>query len=277
MTLAVGTRLGEYEVLEPLGAGGIGEVWLARDTHLGRKVALKFLPLELTTDRNRVLRFEQEARAASMLSHPNVCHIYALGHTDKGQHYIAMELVEGQTRARLRDGSLPVTEAVDIATQVARAVAAAHGVGIVHRDLKPENLMIRPDGVVKVLDFGLAKLSVMTSGGSDDPTQTAQHTEPGTVLGTVAYMSPEQARGQPVDLRTDVWSLGVILFELVAGRPLFAGQSRTDILVAILGQEPAAVSRTDTMYQAVFSTLSAKHSARSRHALSDNVRSIRRS
>ena len=247
MSLGPGSRLDAYEIVSPLGAGGMGEVWLARDTTLGRKVALKFLPVELTRDARRVARFQQEARAASALSHPNVCHIYALGQTSDGQHYIAMELVEGQTlRSRLHTGRVSIADAIRIATQIAAALSAAHAAGVVHRDVKPENVMLRPDGFVKVLDFGLAKLALtgpeMAAGQS---IQTMLRTDAGTVVGTVAYMSPEQARGQDVDLRTDVWSLGVVLYEMVAGRSPFAAQSSSDVLVSILDREPAPLARFD--------------------------------
>jgi len=247
MPIGPGSRLDTYEIVGPLGAGGMGEVWLAPDTSLGRKVALKLLPPELTRDTRRVARFQQEARAASALSHPNVCHIYALGQTSDGQHYIAMELVEGQTlRSRLHTERVSIKEAIRIATHIAAALSAAHAAGVVHRDVKPENVMLRPDGFVKVLDFGLAKLALsgpeMAAGQS---IQTMLRTDAGTVVGTVAYMSPEQARGQDVDLRTDVWSLGVVLYEMVAGRSPFAAQSSSDVLVAILDREPAPLARFD--------------------------------
>ena len=245
MAAGPGDHIGEFDLLELLGIGGMGEVWLARDSRLGRKVAVKLLPASLTDDPVRVSRFEQEARAASALSHPNVCHIYTLGKTEEGQRYIAMELVEGQTlRARLLAGPVPTAEALRLGTQLAAALTAAHACGIVHRDLKPENVMIRADGLVKVLDFGLAKLALAGGDASgDDATRTVQYTDPGTVVGTVAYMSPEQSRGLSVDIRTDVWSVGVILYELVAGRRPFEGESRTDVLAAILEHEPAALAR----------------------------------
>ena len=211
MPLLAGTRLGPYEILALIGAGGMGEVWLATELRLGRKVALKLLPADLTRDPVRIKRFEQEARAASALNHPNVCTIHALDHTSEGQHYIAMEYVEGETlRQRLSTSCLSLREALDIAIQVAAALSAAHAAGIVHRDIKPENVMLRPDGVVKVLDFGLAKLAAVGSPGADT-TQLGVNTDAGTVVGTATYMSPEQARVQQVDARTDIWSLGVML------------------------------------------------------------------
>ena len=243
MPIQAGTRLGPYEVLSPIGAGGMGVVWLATELRLGRKVALKLLPADLTRDPVRIQRFEQEARAASALNHPNVCTIHALGETDDAQHYIAMEYVEGDTlRQRLARSRLSLREALDIAIQVAAAVSVAHGAGIVHRDIKPENVMLRPDGVVKVLDFGLAKLAGAVPGGADT-TQLGVNTEAGTVVGTAAYMSPEQARGQPVDGRTDIWSLGVMLYEMIAGRSPFAGPSGTDVLAAILDRDPDPLAR----------------------------------
>jgi serine/threonine protein kinase len=214
--LVHGQRVGRYAVREKLGAGGMGEVYLAEDTRLGRRVALKLLPSELGRDAERRARFEQEARAASALNHPNVCAIYEVGESEDGRHFIAMEYVEGQSlRARLEDSGPELTEALEIAVQVAGALAAAHEVGVVHRDIKPENLMLRPDGYVKVLDFGLAKLAERPTTDSA-PTRAVIKTEPGVVMGTVSYMSPEQARGLAVDARTDLWSLGVVLYEMVA-------------------------------------------------------------
>src|SRR5215218_8295095 len=243
MAVGPGSRLSDYEIVRPLGSGGMGEVWLATELRLGRKVALKLLPADLTLDPTRVQRFEQEAGAASALSHPNVCHIYALGETPHGQQYIAMELVEGVTlRLRLASGGRQrVPEALDVTIQIAAALTAAHAAGIVHRDVKPENVIVRPDGIVKVLDFGLAKLTVAGSTRADD-TRTLLVTQAGTVLGTVAYMSPEQARGQEVDGRTDVWSLGVVLYEMVAGQLPFAGRSPSDVLAAILEHDPAPLA-----------------------------------
>src|SRR5918994_5367813 len=212
MSLVPGTRLDNYEIVRALGAGGMGEVWLAKDLRLERHVALKLLPLDLTSDPTRVKRFEQEARAASALNHPNVCTIHALGVADDGRHYIAMEYVEGQTlRERLTRGALKRKEMLDIAIQIASALTAAHAAGVVHRDLKPENVVLRPDGFVKVLDFGLAKLVAVESDPTI-PTRTVLHTDLGTAVGTVSYMSPEQARGERVDARTDVWALGVVLY-----------------------------------------------------------------
>jgi serine/threonine protein kinase/Tol biopolymer transport system component len=245
---APGDRLDGYELLRLLGAGGMGEVWLARDVGLGRKVALKLLPQDFTHDERRVARFEQEARAASALSHPNICHVYALGQSAAGQRYIAMELVEGETlRDRLQAGHLLLPDALKIASQIAGAVSAAHAAGIIHRDLKPENVISRPDGFVKVLDFGLAKLSELADGSAprDEATHTVLRTDAGTVVGTVAYMSPEQARGHATDSRTDIWSLGVLLYEMVSGHRPFTGQSSSDVLAAILEHEAESLTRFD--------------------------------
>jgi eukaryotic-like serine/threonine-protein kinase len=244
MPLAPGSRLGDYTISRALGAGGMGEVWLAAEPRLARKVALKILPVDLTRDPTRVQRFEQEARAASALNHPNVCTIHALGETPDGQHYIAMEYVEGETlRHRLSTSRLTIKESLDITTQITAALSAAHAAGIIHRDIKPENVIIRPDGFVKVLDFGLAKLAPAGPEFAGADTSTVLKTEAGVVVGTAAYMSPEQARGQEVDARTDIWSLGVMLYEMVAGRSPFAGPSGTDVLAAIVDREPAPLAR----------------------------------
>ena len=245
MPLSPGYRLDAYEIVRPLGSGGMGEVWLATEMRLGRKVALKVLPEDLTRDPLRVQRFEQEARAASALSHPNVCTILALGETSEGEHYIAMEYVEGEMlRKRISTSRLSIREALDIAIQVAAALTAAHAAGITHRDIKPENVMLRPDGFVKVLDFGLAKLALAgPERAGTETTRMLLKTDAGVVVGTAAYMSPEQARGQEVDARTDIWSLGVLLYEMVAGRGPFAGPSGSDVLAAILQNEPPPVAR----------------------------------
>ncbi len=222
----------------------MGEVWLATEVRLGRKVALKLLPADLTQDPARVSRFEQEARAASALNHPNVCTILALGQTADGQHYIAMEYVEGETlRKRLASAHLTIRDSLDIAIQIASALTTAHAIGIVHRDIKPENVMLRLDGFVKVLDFGLAKLVSASDTLEAQSTRTAFRTDPGHVVGTIAYMSPEQARGQQVDPRTDIWSLGVMLYEMLAGQSPFAGPSGSDVVAAILEREPAPLAR----------------------------------
>jgi serine/threonine protein kinase len=246
MGINAGARLGRYEILSPLGAGGMGEVYLAKDTRLERTVALKILPAKVATDESRMRRFTQEARAASALSHPNVAHIYEI-EEDAGVHFIAMEYIEGRTlRQHLKDSPLlGPREALEIAMQVAAALAAAHAAGIVHRDIKPENIMLRPDGYVKVLDFGLAKLTERQTADTDTeaPTKALVNTDPGAVLGTASYMSPEQARGCDVDARTDIWSLGVVLYEMVAGRAPFEGMTSSDMIASILSKEPPPLAR----------------------------------
>src|SRR6266700_1623674 len=216
MTLSSGTRLGVYEVIAPLGAGGMGEVWKARDTRLGRDVAVKVLPADVSSDPSRLKRFEKEARSASALNHPNIVTIYEIGSSDSIS-YIAMERVEGKTlRELLFGGALPIKKLLPIAAQIADGLAKAHEAGIVHRDLKPENVMVTKDGLVKILDFGLAKL---TQAGEEAATESqlptmTRATEPGTILGTVGYMSPEQASGRVLDSRSDQFSFGSILYEM---------------------------------------------------------------
>jgi tRNA A-37 threonylcarbamoyl transferase component Bud32 len=250
MPLAVGTRLGPYEILAALGAGGMGEVYRARDPRLGREVALKVLPSEVTGNEDRLLRFEQEARAAGGLNHPNIVAIYDVGHQD-GVAYVVAELVEGGTlRQRLAEGPLPLRRALELSAQVAHGLAAAHARGIVHRDLKPENIALTGDGRAKVLDFGLAKLGAPLPSGATEslnerPTaELAPHSDPGRVVGTVGYMSPEQVRGQAVDHRSDIFSLGAILYEMLSGRRAFRGDSAADTITAVLKDEPADLSAT---------------------------------
>ena len=233
MPLASGTRIAHYEVTTLLGAGGMGEVYRAKDTRLGREVAIKVLPAALSADSVYMVRFEREAQMLAALNHPNIASIYGLE-----KDAIVMELVEGQTlEARIRQGQLPYFEVITIAKQIAEALEAAHEKGIVHRDLKPGNVKITPEGVVKVLDFGLAKTAEEASRGrSEMPTIRA--TQEGAILGTPAYMSPEQARGQRVDHRTDIWAFGVVLFEMVTGRTPFQGDSLQDMLASVLKSDP---------------------------------------
>jgi len=243
MTLPAGTALGPYQILAPLGAGGMGEVYRARDSRLGRDVAVKVIHAELAREPERIKRFEQEARAAGALNHPNVCAILDIG-SQEGSPFVVMELLEGETlRERLNVGPIPVCKSIDYASQVAHGLAAAHEKGIVHRDLKPENLFLTKDGRVKVLDFGLAKLTrpeVLAPAG-EKPISIAA-TETGAILGTVGYMAPEQVRGQNADARSDLFALGAIVYELLAGKRAFHGASYVETLHAILNEEPAPLS-----------------------------------
>ena len=236
MTLAPGSRLGPYEVVSQLGQGGMGVVYQARDPRLDRHVAIKLLPPDLTRDETAKQRFLQEAKAASALDHPNICTIFEINETDDGQLYLVMAHYDGETlKDRIARGPLTLNDAIDISAQVGEGLAKAHAAGIVHRDIKPANLMVTADGTVKVLDFGLAKLA-----GAEGMTQT------GTTLGTVAYMSPEQLRGEEVDHRTDIWSLGVVLFEMVAGARPFKGERLEAVLGNILQSQPTSLVRSRT-------------------------------
>ncbi len=239
--LTPGESIRHYTVMRAIGTGGMGEVYLAEDTRLGRNVAIKLLRRSVTTETDRILRFEREARAASALNHPNLCTIYEVGEMEDGRPYIVMEYIEGMTlRQRIGQGRLALSEVLDIAAQVGSALSAAHQAGIVHRDIKPENITLRPDGIVKVLDFGLAKLTEQRrDADSTMPTQLRAHTETGMVMGTARYMSPEQARGYPVDAGTDIWSLGIVIYEMTAGYVPFDGATNTDVIVAVLEREPA--------------------------------------
>jgi eukaryotic-like serine/threonine-protein kinase len=256
MTLAAGTRVRRYEVTAPLGAGGMGEVYLARDVELDRTVALKILPNDGGEhDSERVRRFVQEAKAAIALSHPNVAHIYDAG-DENGVRFMAMEYVEGETlRARMQRERLSLEEALGIAQQIASALSSAHAAGIVHRDIKPENVMLRPDGYVKVLDFGLAKLTVAkTSAGTE-----VLHTAPGVIMGTMQYMSPEQLRGAEAQPQCDVFSLGVVLYEMVSGRRPFEASTPSGIIAAILTEEPKAIEDAPVEVQALIAKALAKN------------------
>ena len=227
MSLSVGDKLGPYEILAPLGSGGMGEVWKAHDPRLNRDIAIKVSAEQFSE------RFEREVHVVASLNHPNICHIY-----DVGPNYLVMELVEGHTLAeRIKQAPVPLEDALAITKQIASALETAHEKGIVHRDLKPANIMITPDGAVKVLDFGLAKIALPTP-GENSATLAMGMTTVGTILGTVAYMSPEQARGQPVDKRADIWAVGAVLYEMLAGRRAFEGESVSDVSAAVLTKDP---------------------------------------
>jgi serine/threonine protein kinase len=240
----LGRRLSHYEILDKLGEGGMGSVWKARDTRLNRPVAIKILPAGKLANADRKRRFVQEAQAASALNHPNIITIHEIGREDS-VHFMATEFVEGETlRHRMEREPLKLSEALEIGVQTAAALVAAHAAGIVHRDIKPENIMLRPDGYIKILDFGLAKLTERRAELIDTqaPTMAKVATNPGTVMGTTHYMSPEQTRGLDVDARTDIWSLGVLLYEMVAGHAPFEGETQSDVIVSILDREPLPLS-----------------------------------
>ena len=243
--LLVGRTIGHYKISKLIGTGGMGEVYLATDIIAGRKAALKLLPSRFTGDAERLKRFQQEAHAVVGLNHPNILTVYEIGE-DHSTHYIASELIEGETlRERLMRGPMQLSEAVDIAIQVASALAGAHNAGIVHRDIKPENIMLRPDGYVKVLDFGIAKLAEQELPATmpRDEALLLVETNLGSILGTVRYMSPEQACGGQVDKSTDIWSLGVVLYEMVTGHAPFTGDTPGEVMSAILEKEPPPLTR----------------------------------
>src|SRR5215468_8278578 len=239
MALAPGSRLGPYEILASLGAGGMGEVYRAKDPRLGRDVAIKVLPASFSADADRLRRFEQEARAAGLLNHPNITAVYDIG-THEEAPYVVQELLEGDTlRSLLSGGRLSPRKAIDYSLQIAHGLSAAHEKGIVHRDLKPENLFVTKDGRVKILDFGLAKLTHQEEGSqaTNLPPATAG-TEPGVVLGTLGYMSPEQVRGRQADARSDIFAFGAILYEMLAAKRAFHGDSAAETMSAILKEDP---------------------------------------
>ena len=236
-----GTQLGHYEILSPLGKGGMGEVWRARDSKLGREVAIKTLPEEFAKDEERLARFEREAKLLASLNHPNIAAIYGL-EEDNGTRFLVLELVDGDTLAeRLKHGAIPVEESLTLALQIAEALEAAHEKGVIHRDLKPANIKVTPEGKIKVLDFGLTK--AFAGDGADvnlsqSPTLSMAATQQGVILGTAAYMSPEQARGRAVDKRADVWAFGCVLFEMLTGRRTYEGPTAPDVLAGVLAREP---------------------------------------
>ena len=245
--ISIGSKIEQYLVISELGMGGMGKIFLAQDTELNRQVAIKILNDTQNKDSDILRRFKQEARAASALNHPNIVTIYEIGKLNETQRFIAMEFVEGETlRNLLKNRKLNLESALDIAIQAVSALSAAHGAGVVHRDIKPENIMRRSDGLVKVLDFGLAKQTNLLSGlGDVDPdalTQEYHLTTPGMIMGTAAYMSPEQARGKATDGRTDLWSFGVVLYEMIAGRAPFVGETKSDVMAAILKNDPENIA-----------------------------------
>src|SRR5580692_12590450 len=247
MALLPGSQLGPYQIESLLGAGGMGEVYRARDARLGRSLAIKTLPAAFSNDPDRLQRFEREARSASALNHPNIVTIYELGQ-DGSTHYIAMELVEGNTLSQLLlAGVLPIRKAIEIAAQIAEGLAKAHEAGIAHRDLKPGNLMVSKDGFVKILDFGLAKLSSSGVDMSQTLTTSGWQTGAGVILGTVHYMSPEQASGGALDFRSDQFSFGLVLYEMITGKRAFARKTAAEILVAIMREqaEPIGAQNPD--------------------------------
>lgn len=248
MALSIGTKLGSYEIVAQIGAGGMGEVYRARDARLGRSIAIKILPGPFSADGEQLRRFEREARSASALNHPNIITIYELGQ-EGSIHYIAMELVEGKTLSRLLGaGRLPVRKAIEIAAQIAEGLAKAHEAGIAHRDLKPENLMVTHDGLVKILDFGLVKNIPVGEASEDNSTLTVSETRPGAILGTPGYMSPEQAGGHPADFRSDQFSFGLVLYEILTGKRAFRRNTAAETMAAILSEqaEPIAAQNPDT-------------------------------
>ncbi|PYS62489.1 MAG: hypothetical protein DMF76_08890 [Acidobacteria bacterium] len=246
-SISPNTTIAQYTIVSKIGEGGMGEVYRARDTKLGRDVAIKVLPAAFSENSERLRRFEQEAQAAGALNHPNILSIYHIG-THQGAPYIVSELLEGETlRERMVSGALPQRKATDYALQIAQGLAAAHEKGIVHRDIKPDNIFITDDGRVKILDFGLAKL---TSASDGVPSQTEVptrkvNTDPGTVMGTMGYMSPEQLKGQPADHRSDIFSFGAILYEMLSGRRAFRGDSMAETMSAILREDPPDLSETN--------------------------------
>ena len=247
MTLSSGSRLGPYEIVSLLGSGGMGEVYRARDARLNRDVAVKLLPAAFTEDLDRLHRFELEARAAGAVNHPNVLAIYDVG-TAEGVPYVVSELLEGETlRQTLQGGKPPTHKAAEWAAEIARGLAAAHDKGVVHRDLKPDNLIVTSDGRVKIIDFGLAKVTPAAPAAGLEGSAVTGATVPGTVLGTVGYMSPEQVRGEPADHRSDFFSFGAVFYEMLSGRRAFEGSNASETMAEILRDDPPALSKTGSV------------------------------
>ena len=283
--LLVGQTIGHYKISKRIGSGGMGEVYLATDLTAGRSAALKLLPMRFTSDAERLRRFQQEARSVVGLNHPNILTVYEIGE-DRSTHYIASELIEGETLGhRLRRGRMALSEAVDVAIQVASALDATHEAGIVHRDIKPENIMLRPDGYVKVLDFGIAKLAEQEVAGTIPAGEALLlvETNLGSILGTVRYMSPEQAPGAPVDERTDIWSLGIVLFEMATGQAPFNADNPGEVMRSILEKEPPPLKSAITQFppelQLILTKMLRKERAeryQSARALLEALRGLRR-
>ena len=242
MALISGTKLGPYEILAPLGAGGMGEVYRARDTRLGRDVALKILPESFARDSDRLRRFEQEARAVAALNHPNILALFDIGQHN-GSPFLVSELLEGESlRAGLDRGALPQRKTIEYGVQIAHGLAAAHEKGIVHRDLKPENVFITKDGRIKILDFGLAKLAQKAGADPDEVTLTSSNTAAGVVMGTASYMAPEQVRGEAADPRTDIFAFGAVLYEMLSGARAFRRDTPAETMTAVLKDDPPELS-----------------------------------
>ena len=272
MALSAGTRLGTYEILAPIGAGGMGEVYRARDAKLGREVAIKVLPGQFSKDRERLARFEREARLLASLNHPNIATLHGFEESNDIR-FLVMELVKGETLGeRLARGPIPLDEALPLFEQIASGLHAAHEKGVIHRDLKPANIKITPDGVPKILDFGLAKAALAGEVSEESPTVTRQGTEAGIILGTAAYMSPEQARGKSLDKRTDVWSFGCVFYEALTGRTVFLGETVSDTIAKILEREPdwrTLPTRTPVLVRSLLRRCLAKDPARRLHDMAD--------